>query len=125
MQDGGYDLGGTLYNFPPILAMFPEVCSMFPPLWYIERCFPCINSYVCILLGIHGWAMLPFFHDCPCRKLFGGKSIPPYLSGPGSNLCGKLNIFPIYKILGVLIDSGYLVPAFQERRREEGEVYEV
>ena len=76
----------------------------------------CLCFYSCILLGILLWYMLSFFHYCPYCQLSGGKSSCPSLSGSESGLYGEFKIISVYKMVGVIFKSGYLVPECHKRR---------
>ena len=109
MQDSGNYLGGLSVTFLPFSQCFLKN-SMFCPLCCIGRGVTYLHSYVHIFLGIRRWAILPLFYSSTCRQWYGGQSGRSYLSGPGSSICRKLKIVPVYNVVVVLIEDGYLVP---------------
>ena len=118
MQDGGYDLGGRSVPLPPFSQFFLKFVSCFVSFGTLEEVFRVFVPMSASSWAFRGGPCSPFFYYCPYRQFSGGNSICPSLSGTGISICGELKRVLIYKMVGVLIESSYLVPMCQERRIE-------
>ena len=116
MQDSGYDLGGCSIPLTPLSQCSLKFVPCFSPFGTLEEVFRVLFPMSSSSWVFTGVPCSPFFYDCPYRHFSGGKSSRPSLSGTGSSLCGQLKIVPIYKMVGVIINSGYLVTACPDRR---------
>ena len=113
-----YNLGGSSVPLPSLPLCFMKFGPCFVPFGTLEEVFR-----VFIPMSATSWELKdgPYsslFHDCACWNFSGGKYGRPYLSGPRGSLCGELKRDPVYKMVSVLVESGYLVPVFQKRGEE-------
>ena len=117
MKDAIYRLRGSSVPLPPFLQYLLKFVPYFPPLGSLEEVF-----HVFIHVSVTSWALIgvpcySIFHDCAFWQLCIGKSVHPSLSRHGGSLCGKLNRVLVYKMVSVLVESGYLVPVYQKTGR--------